>query len=90
MVELEEHKNLKKNNLNTKPLPPLFMLVSGLISFIISLINGYSTAKLLLVVFLSMLIFTILGTIIKSIVDSFNMKMTYDDIFDDEGEIREK
>lgn len=90
MVELDNNQVQKKNNLNTKPLPPLFMLVAGLISFIISLVYEYDTYKMLLVVFLSMLIFTILGTIVKSIVDSFNMKMSYDDLFDDEGEIIEK
>lgn len=90
MVEVEEVKSLKKNNLNTKSLPPIFMLVAGLISLIISWISDYSIQKLLIIVFVSMFIFAIIGTIVKVIVDNFNMKMSYDDFFDDEGEVFEK
>ena len=80
----------KKNNLNTKFLPPLFMLVAGLISFIICLIYGYQMSTLLLVLFISMLVFAILGTIVKTVVDGFNMHMDYEDLLDIEGEIVDK
>lgn len=92
MVEIEETKVLKKNNLNTKSLPPIFMLVAGLISLIICWSSDYDIKKLLLIVFLSMLIFAIIGTVVKTVVDSFNMKLSYEDLLDDEeeGEIREK
>lgn len=85
MVE-EEKVVLKKNNLNTKFLPPLFMLIAGLIAFIISLIMQYEIKKMLLVLFLSMLVFAIIGTIVKTIVDNFDMHISYDDIFADEEE----
>lgn len=92
MVEIEEKEPLKRNNLNTKHLPPIFMLVAGFVSLIISIVSGYESKKLLIIVFISMLVFAIIGTIIKTIVDSFNMKFSYDDLLDndDEGEVREK
>ena len=81
----------KRNNLNTKILPPLFMLVAGLISLIISIAMGYEMKKLLTILFVSMLIFTIIGTIVKVIVDSFDMHVDYDDYLgEDLGDIKEK
>lgn len=90
-MEIEEEKtNKKKNNLNTKHFPPLFMLVAGTIALFVGIFNHYDMKDLLLLLFLSMLIFAILGTIIKSIADGFNMSISYDDYLEDEGEIREK
>lgn len=91
MVEIEEHTNLKKNNLNTKFLPPIFMLVAGLVAFIVGIYLSYSITRFLATIFISMLVFAIIGTIVKTVVDSFNMKLSYEDFFEDEdGEIREK
>jgi hypothetical protein len=43
---------------------------------------------MLLVMFISMLVFAIIGTVIKSIVDRFNMRMDYDDLFDDDEDMK--
>lgn len=92
MNEIEEVKIVKKNNLNTKSLPPIFMLVAGFISLVISLTLRYDMRTLLFIVFISMLIFAILGTVVKTVVDNFNMKNSYEDLLEEEdtGNIREK
>ncbi len=79
----------RKNNLNTKFLPPVFMLLAGLIAYIFCLINHVELKRLLVILFVVMLVFAIIGTIIKTVVDSFNMHNSYEDFFD-EGEIYEK
>ena len=81
---------LKKNNLKTKLLPSLLMMIGGAVALFYSLIRGFELTKLLTVVFLALLSFAILGTIIKSIVDQFNMKMSYSDYFLDDGDLVEK
>ena len=80
----------KKNTLKTKLLPSLFMLLGGSVALIIGLIMHFTMTKLLLVVFFALLGFAILGTIIKSIVDKFNMSMSYVDYFEDNGDLVEK
>ena len=85
-----DNKPIKKNNLNTKSIPAIMMLSAGLISYIICFIMKYELQKMLIIIFVTMLVFAILGTVIKTVVDSFNMNIDYDDWFDDEGEIVEK
>ncbi len=80
----------KKNTLKTKLLPSLFMLTGGAVALIFGLIQHFQMTQLLLVVFFALLGFAILGTIIKSIVDKFNMSMSYVDYFDDSGDLVEK
>ena len=80
----------KKNTLKTKLLPSLFMLMGGAVALIFGLIQHLPMTQLLLVVFFALLGFAILGTIIKSIVDKFNMSMSYVDYFDDSGDLVEK
>ncbi|MBQ9866389.1 MAG: hypothetical protein IJM34_05150 [Lachnospiraceae bacterium] len=80
----------KKNTLKTKLLPSLFMLMGGAVALIFGLIQHFQMTQLLLVVFFALLGFAILGTIIKSIVDKFNMSMSYVDYFDDSGDLVEK
>ena len=86
--EKTNNNNTKLNDLNTKVLPPLLMLIAGIISFVICLIFSYELKSMLLVMFISMLVFAIIGTVIKSIVDRFNMRMDYDDLFDDDEDMR--
>ena len=86
MEDERTNTNPKKNDLNTKVLPPLLMLIAGVISFVICLIFSYELKSMLLVMFISMLVFAIIGTVIKSIVDRFNMRMDYEDLFGDEDE----
>ncbi|MGN0346470.1 MAG: hypothetical protein ACI4DU_04215 [Lachnospiraceae bacterium] len=76
----------KKNKLNTKNLPPFFTLLGGLIAFVIAMLYDYSLKNLLLAVFFSMLAFSVLGLIIKIIVDNFKMNKSYDDLFDDQDD----
>jgi phosphotransferase system glucose/maltose/N-acetylglucosamine-specific IIC component len=64
------------------------MLIAGIISFVICLIFSYELKSMLLVMFISMLVFAIIGTVIKSIVDRFNMRMDYDDLFDDDEDMK--
>lgn len=80
----------KKNNLKTKLLPSLFMLLGGSVALLIGLIQHFPMTELLLVVFLALLVFAILGTIVKSVVDHFNMSMNYSDYFEDNGDLVEK
>ncbi len=80
----------KKNNLKTKLLPSLFMLLGGSVALVIGLIQHFPITELLLVVFFALLIFAILGTIVKSVVDGFNMSMNYMDYFEDNGDLVEK
>ncbi|HAL02975.1 MAG TPA: hypothetical protein DCP07_06405 [Lachnospiraceae bacterium] len=86
--EKTNNNNTKLNDLNTKVLPPLLMLIAGIISFVICLIFSYELKSMLLVMFISMLVFAIIGTVIKSIVDRFNMRMDYDDLFDDDEDMK--
>jgi hypothetical protein len=46
--------------------------------------------ELLLILFLALLVFAILGTVVKSIVDQFNMNMNYMDYFEENGDLVEK
>ena len=80
----------KKNNLKTKLLPSLFMLLGGSVALVIGLIQHFPITELLLVVFFALLGFAILGTIVKSVVDGFNMSMNYMDYFEDNGDLVEK
>jgi hypothetical protein len=80
----------KKNTLKTKLLPSLLMLLGGAVALILGLVKHLQMTKLLLVVFFALLGFAILGTIIKSIVDNFNMSMSYVDYFEDNGDLVEK
>ena len=81
---------VKKNNLNTQWIPPVMMLASGLVSLLICIFGGYSLVELLFVVFITMLIFVIIGVVIRSIVDNFDMHIDYEDLLQDEEEIIEK
>lgn len=93
MIEEEKvEKPAKLNNLNTKFLPPVFMLMGGLVAFIMCMMQDVEMVSTLLILLISFFVFAIIGTIIKSIVDKFNMNVNYDDLFDDddEGDIVEK
>ena len=80
----------KKNNLKTKLLPSLFMLFGGAIALILGLLQHFPMTELLLVVLGALFIFAVLGTVIKSIVDHFNMNMNYSDYFEEAGDLVEK
>ena len=78
------------NNLNTKGIPPITMLSAGLIAFIISWIKGYDLTTALIIILVTMFIFSIIGAVIKSIVDRFDMRINYEDLLEDDGDVLEK
>ena len=80
----------KRNKLKTKLLPSLFMLADGTVALGVCLLQKVPMTELLLIVFLSLLGFAILGTIVKTIVDQFNMNMNYMDYFEENGDLVEK
>lgn len=80
----------KVNNLKTKNLPPLFMMCGGAVALLICLIQKQPLLRTLVVLFIVLLVFAILGTVVKSIVDRFNMTMRYSDYFEDTGDLVEK
>lgn len=87
----DEFEEKRKNKLNTKIFPPIFMLGGGLISLIVCCIFNYEIDQLLLVTFITLLIFSIIGLIVKMIVDSFNMELDYEDVLNmEEGAIMDK
>lgn len=94
MEDLDKQKSKSskiKNNLNTKFIPSLIMLSAGLIAFIICWIIGYGLTDALLIIFVTMLIFAIIGTVIKSIADNFDMRINYEDLLEEQdGEVFEK
>lgn len=81
---------LERRKRKTKFIPPIMMLTAGLITSVICLVMRYELLKSMLILFIAMLIFAILGTIVKSIVDHFRTEMDYSDFFDEDGEIVEK
>ncbi len=82
---LLEHRKRK-----TKFIPPIMMLTAGLITSVMCFAAGYELLKSMFILFIVMLIFAILGTVIKSIVDRFRTEMDYSEYFDEDGEIVEK
>ena len=80
----------KKNNLKTKLLPSLFMLLGGSVALIYGLMQGFAMTELLLAILISLFVFAIIGTVIKSIIDKFNMKMNYADYIEEAGDLVEK
>lgn len=81
---------LERRKRKTKFIPPIMMLTAGLITSILCLVKGYELVKSMFILFIVMLLFAILGTIIKSIMDRFRTEMDYSDYFDEDGEIVEK
>lgn len=94
MEDKEEEKEYyvpeKRNKLKTKLLPSLFMLTGGTTALVICLLQKMPMTELLLILFLALLVFAILGTVVKSIVDQFNMNMNYMDYFEENGDLVEK
>lgn len=93
MVILMDHNQIlmqERRKKKTRFIPPLMMLSSGAVASIMCFISGYELIKSMTILFVTLLVFAILGTIIKVIVDSFHTEMDYTDFFDEDGEIVEK
>lgn len=81
---------LERRKKKTRFIPPIMMLTAGLITSVMCFAAGYEMIKSMLFLFIALLVFAILGTVIKSIVDHFQTEMDYSDFFDEDGEIVEK
>ncbi|MCR4586194.1 MAG: hypothetical protein K5686_10780 [Lachnospiraceae bacterium] len=86
----------KINNLKTKMLPPLLMMLGGAVALVMCLIRRVAFIKMLIILLVSFFCFAVIGTVIKCIVDRFNMQNSYEDYlqeaesFTDDGDLMEK
>ncbi len=76
--------------MNTKRIPAFVMLLAGSVSAIVTYINHYSFEDMLVVLILTLIVFLIIGVVIKMIFDSFHIEEPDEDKVDDEGEIVDK
>ena len=76
--------------MNTNKIPALVMLLAGAVAVIVTYINHYSLEDMLVVLILTLIVFLILGVVIKLIFDSFHIEEPDEDRVDDEGEVVEK
>ena len=74
--------------MNRKDLPLLLMLVAGIITCIITFIQKYSMIAKLVSLFIVLLIFYILGSVLKWTLDYFERQN--DEKLKEEGEVIEK
>ncbi len=79
----------KINNLKTKMLPPLLMMLGGAVALVFCLIRRMDLVRLLTIELISLFCFAIIGTIIKTIVDRFNMQNSYEDYLEEAGALPE-
>ena len=66
------------------------MLLAGSVAVIVTYINHYSLEDMLAVLILTLIVFLIIGVVIKMIFDSFHIEEPDEDRVDDEGEVVEK
>ena len=76
--------------MNTNKIPALVMLLAGAVAVIVTYINHYSLEDMLVVLILTLIVFLILGVVIKLVFDSFHIEEPDEDRVDDEGEVVEK
>lgn len=76
--------------MNTNKIPALVMLLAGSVAVIVTYINHYSLEDMLAVLILTLIVFLIIGVVIKMIFDSFHIEEPDEDRVDDEGEVVEK
>ncbi len=76
--------------MNTKKIPALVMLLAGSVAAIVTYINHYSFEDMLVVLILTLIVFLIIGVVIKLIFDSFQIKTPDEDRVDDDGEVLDK
>lgn len=74
--------------MKTKHIPAMVMLLGGSVACVVSYINHYNLREMLVALMTALLVFLILGVIIRLIFDSF--KMPDEDKVNDEGEVVEK
>ena len=76
--------------MNTKRIPALVMLLAGSVAAIVTYINHYSFNDMLVVLILTLVVFLIIGVVIKLIFDSFHIETPDEDRVDDDGEVLDK
>lgn len=76
--------------MNTNRIPALVMLLAGAVAVIVTYINHYSLEDMLVVLILTLIVFLVIGVVIKLIFDSFHIEEVDEDRVDDEGEVVEK
>ncbi|MFT3985658.1 MAG: hypothetical protein QM697_17295 [Lachnospiraceae bacterium] len=74
--------------MNTKRIPALIMLIAGAIACIMTYLNHYDLKEMLTTLIWVLLIFLIIGLVVKKILDSFHMPG--ENAVDNEGEVIEK
>lgn len=76
------------NQLKTRPIPAIIMLLAGLAAAITTYVNRYPVKDALLIILVSMIVFLIIGNIVKMILDRF--EMPDENAVDEDGEMVEK
>ena len=66
------------------------MLLAGAVATIVTYINHYSLEESLKILILTLIVFLIVGVVIKLIFDSFHIEEPDEDRVDDEGEVVER
>lgn len=74
--------------MKTKFIPAVVMLLGGAVACIVTFLNNYSLEEMLSVLIIALIVFLILGVVIRLIIDSF--ELPDDNRVDDEGEVVEK
>lgn len=74
--------------MKTKFIPAIVMLLGGAVACIVTFINHYTLQEMLAVLAVALIIFLIIGVIVRLILDS--IKLPDDTLVDDEGEVVEK
>ncbi len=74
--------------MNTKRVPSIIMLLAGAVTCIVTYLNGYEIKDTLMILIWVLIVFLIIGSVAKKILDSFHM--SDEDAVDDEGEVIEK
>lgn len=74
--------------MNTKRVPSIIMLLAGAVTCIVTFLNGYEIKDTLVILIWVLIVFLIIGCVIKKILDSFHMPN--EDAVNDEGEVIKK
>lgn len=90
--QIEEQKQLfdlsKRNELKTKPIPAITTLLAAAVVSIVTYVNKYPLLKALILILIFMVVFLIIGDIIKFVVDRFIIESEKEIL--SEGEVIEK
>ncbi|MDD2972131.1 MAG: hypothetical protein PHE02_08390 [Lachnospiraceae bacterium] len=73
-----------------KLIPPYIMLQAGAIASIVMFLNNYEIKTMLWILIAVLIVFYIVGVIIRKVMDSFDKELEKKDKAADEGEVIEK